>query len=532
MHKKIRESLGLNKLFNLIEARGELCSAVKRHKLAKTQHKLEELKSGYARCAEVIGILKQDSGLQARLEDIFVHLPQLAMSHLLSATQLELHEFFELKSFLWHYAQLRGIFYQQGLGELYPLPDMSALFSRLDPEANNLPSFRISGLYSAKLQVLLDSLQQCSLALKKTRLADLNTARNELGQPGLNEEFVLSRNRQDLIAQLLATPYFMLSGENLANYSFRLADSASALLLKAELQSINAAIHHEQDEIKDMLRLEVQSQARDLQKAWHSCSEMAWDYCLARFALTYGCCIPDLQAVSDVHFPGIKLAGAVNLPLKLFLAEQKHTYQALDIAIEQAANLITGPNMGGKSTALITIGQLCYLASMGIPLPAISATIPLYDEIYYNHDSGENSETLSSFGREVVSLTYALARQGRKLILLDEFAKGTNPTEGEAICLATLKHLMNSPHSLIAATHFSAPLALQGLAKFCIKGIDEASFASLENLPETNLDTRLKLLSAAMDYSLVSMPQATQAPQCAVKIARILGLPAAILEQL
>lgn len=533
MPKMIRENLGLNKLLNLIEAKGELCSAVKRHKLAKSPKNIEGLRTEYTHIQLLRDLLQMDKATAAKLDNLFGHIQDVAVNHLLNAPELELHEFFELKNFLWHYGQLRDVLNDSGLGSLHALPDLGDLFSLLDPEGNNLPTFRISPLYSADLRRALDNLQVLSLKLKQTREIDLKQARAELELPTLKEAFVVSRNRQEMLSKVLACKYFVLSSENMANYSFQLADSPLALSLKSDVQAVTKAIHDIEGEIKDMLRQKVQTCAIGLKQAWHSTNELAWDYTLAQFALKYNCCIPELlDFAEEVKFPGIQLEGAINLPVKLFLEEIKRTYQPLDICLKNAANLITGPNMGGKSTALITIGQACALAAMGIPIPAKSAHLPIYADIYYNHDSGENSETLSSFGREVVSLTLALKRSGRKLILLDEFAKGTNPAEGEAICMAVIKYLQTTPHTLISATHFSAPAKLKGIAHYTIKGIEAEGFARLDNLPDTSLEARLKLLSAEMDYSLVGLPSGEIPPQCAVRIAAILGLPTQILEQI
>lgn len=533
MHKLIRESLGLNKIFALIEAKGELCSAAKRHKLAKTNNSIDSLREAYGRIERLIAVLKRDRAFAARLEDIFIHMPELAVNHFLQAPELETHEFFELKSFLWHYLQLCNLLAKHKLDSLHTMPELKALFKLLDPEGNNLPAFRISPLYSDELKQHTANQQETALQLIKARHLFLEEARHALELPTLKEEFVISRNRAEVIAKVMGSKYYVLTSENLANYGFRLADSPEALTLKTKLQELANTIQGIETDVKDMLRREVQKKATELKNACSSCSELAWDYTLALFSLQYNCCIPEIGSFdSCTRYPGLQLYDAVNLPLKLSLEGISRQYQALDIVIDQAANLITGPNMGGKSTALITIGQACYLASMGIPIPAKSAKLPLYDEIYYNHDTHDNAETLSSFGREVVSITLALQRKGRKLILLDEFAKGTNPAEGEAICVATIKHLQHSEHTLIAATHFTAPAELEGLAHYSIKGIDAEGFKRLENLPDTSLESRLKLLSEAMDYSLERISGSSTPPRCAVRIATILGLPQGILEQL
>jgi DNA mismatch repair ATPase MutS len=322
--------------------------------------------------------------------------------------------------------------------------------------------------------------------------------------------------------------HFIIAAENLANCSFRLADSPMAAELKAKLNELAIKVAEEEGFVQIELTRKLKEQFETIEQAWNSCAELAWDYSLAQFALRYHCCIPRITA----NFEGIKISQAVNLPLKLFLQENDRDYQSLDIRLNTKANLFTGPNMGGKTSALITLGQMCYLAMLAIPLPATEATVFIYDEVYYNHDRGDNSETLSSFGREVVSLTQMLQRSGTKLILLDEFAKGTNPTEGEAICVAVLKYLLTTQHTVVAATHYTAPTLLKGLAHYYIKGIAPESFMALQNIKDTDLETRLKLLSQAMDYSLELSLGSSIPAKCAVSIARILGLPEAILSLL
>ncbi|MDD2228284.1 MAG: hypothetical protein PHY48_02605 [Candidatus Cloacimonetes bacterium] len=529
--KELRESLGLDKLFALIEAKGELAASIKRHKLARQHVKLTELAAEYRHCSLFIELITQNKPTKAKLEDIFSHFQELALSQIKQADCLQLHELFELKNFLWQYQQMCAVLKEHALETLHPMPNLSALFKLLDPDGNGLPTFRISPKYSLPLAKLLDLQLNSSRHLQEERQRDLVAARQALDMSKLKEEFVLSRNRQEELAKLLATKHFIVFNENLANYSFRLADSANALAIKQELKAIKGTITEEEANILQKLSKQIKAHFKDLETAYTSAGELSWDFYLAEFAHKYSCCIPKLLA-DDIPFPGIKLKAAVNLPLWLYLEANNRSYQALDIRLEKATNLITGPNMGGKSTALITLGQLCYLASKGIPLPAQKAELPVYDNIYYNHTSTDNSENLSSFGREVVAFNAALQRKGKTLMLLDEFAKGTNPAEGEALCSAVIEYLSSTEHTLVATTHFSAPAKLDGISHFSIKGIAEKDFSSLQKLPEADMKSRLKLLSEAMDYALVPIRGTSQPPQCAVKIATILGLAPEILELL
>ncbi|MDD4310545.1 MAG: hypothetical protein PHO32_09210 [Candidatus Cloacimonetes bacterium] len=532
MQKQSKESLGIAKIFALIEANGEVCAAVKRKKLGRTTLSIKDARSGYLRCSRFIDLIRINRGAQDRLSMMFGHFPVLAIRHLTEADCFLLHELFEVKAFLWHYLQLRNQLIDLDLADLHPLPDLQGLFNTLDPEHNGLPTFQLSGLYSSRLSSLISKRQEISHKLKETRYRDLEKAKSSLEMPTLKEEFVIARSKQNEISRLQDSGSFLVSNQNLANYTFRLADSPLAMQLKQDLHAIAEAITEEEAVVLEELSRQIKSNLKQLEQAYNSIEEISWDFCLAEFAQKYGCCIPRLSDAEDGIFCGLSLVGAVNLPLKIALQDKQRCFQPLDICLKQTGNLITGPNMGGKSTVLTTLGQMCYLATFGIPLPAREAELPIFEVIYYNHDSGENSDTLSSFGREVVSLVTALGKKGSKLFLLDEFAKGTNPAEGESICLATLNYLYSKGIPFVAATHFSAPAKLHNLAHFSIKGVDDAIFKTLENMDDTSLETRLKLLSEAMDYALMVVEGTMLPPQCAVKIASLLGLPAEITRQI
>ena len=528
MQKNMKEALFLDKLFALLETQGEVMEAVKHQKLNKKHYSFEELTTQNRNTESLLKAISKNKALEAKLEGIFSELPVLPLKHIKTTERLDLNELFEIKSFLFNYLHLQQALQENKLQCLHPLPDMQNLFALLDPEGNNLPTFRIYPSYSPLLIKLTQRQFAIATRLKEVRNRDLEKARQELDLPTLKEEFTLSRNRKEQLEAILASQYFIVVSEGLANYNFRLADSKEAAELKTDLHQLSIQLTEEENRILSYLTTQIQKHFNYFEQAYSSTGNYAWNFCLAKFALHYDCCLPVLTN----NFEEISISHAVNLPLKLFLENIKRRYQPLEIKLSRKDNLITGPNMGGKSSALITIGQICTLASLGIPLPAKKAKLPVYDEVYYNHDTGENSETLSSFAREVVSLSSILQHKGKKLILLDEFAKGTNPEEGEAICVATLNYLINSENTLIAATHFSAPTELSGLSHFCIKGIDEQSFERLEQMTDSSLETRLALLSDAMDYSLMPVSEKTTPPKCAIRIAGILGLPQEILEML
>mgnify|MGYP002152339568 CR=1 FL=1 len=503
---------GLDKIFALLDPPSDFIASIKRHKLGRERLSTAELLSAYERRGLLLKLLRNKH--HTKWESLLSPICEIKASSY-AAGDFALHELFELKHFIWHYQALRGYCLQEGITQ-YDLPDLSELFALLDPEKNEIPSFRLSPAYSEALSTLDAARNSLALRLKHARNSYLNEAKEKLGIGGLKEEFVLSRGETAKIKLISQSPYFALQRESIANLHFILADSDEGLHLKSELAGVNLKISQEEEQILSRLSRQIVEQNALLSRAIEAFRELAWDYSLARFAKEYDCVIPIIK-------PEIRIQKLRNLPLQLALEAAGRDYQSLDIAFGTSANLIIGPNMGGKTSILKSLAQCATMLRLGIPLPAETAELPLFDFVYYNH-AGE-TDSLSSFGAEVVAFCSALKRPGRGLFLLDEFAKGTNPHEGEALATAVIEHLAESQHTTIAATHFSAPTRLAKARKYQIKGIDK-SFAQKA---DDDLSANLKALAQAMDYSLINLDEGQTPPLDALKIAAILGMPDEIL---
>lgn len=119
--------------------------------------------------------------------------------------------------------------------------------------------------------------------------------------------------------------------------------------------------------------------------------------------------------------------------------------------------IISGPNAGGKTVALKTLGLLVMMAQMGIPIPTKEAGIlPYFPRIYA--DIGDNqslSDNLSTFAAHVSNLsTITHFVTSKDLVLLDELGTGTSPNEGEALALAVSDFLLNKHCFAFISSHF------------------------------------------------------------------------------
>jgi len=127
------------------------------------------------------------------------------------------------------------------------------------------------------------------------------------------------------------------------------------------------------------------------------------------------------------------------------------------------AIVISGPNAGGKTVALKSLGMLALMARAGIPVPAeegceIGLFSPVLSDV---GDEQSMSKNLSTFSAHITSVARMLAASGeRALVLLDEVATGTDPAEGAALAAAILEALVERGAAVAATTHYEALKAL------------------------------------------------------------------------
>jgi DNA mismatch repair protein MutS2 len=194
-----------------------------------------------------------------------------------------------------------------------------------------------------------------------------------------------------------------------------------------------------------------------------------------------GTCI---LAEVESHFARARFAMALNcvrpsFTEELFLAAARHPLLQLRMsAAARAENeepeapvpltvilppetkqlIISGPNTGGKTVSLKTLGLLSLMAQSGVPVPAEEAKLPLFESIYADIGDAQSIErNLSSFSAHVINLN-RISREAtpQSLVLLDELGSATDPEEGAALAVAMATHFLKLKAWCCITTHLTS----------------------------------------------------------------------------
>ena len=183
----------------------------------------------------------------------------------------------------------------------------------------------------------------------------------------------------------------------------------------------------------------------------------------------------------------------------------------LDITIGNDFRIIviTGPNTGGKTVVLKTIGLFILMIQSGIPIPASSTSqFYIFDKIFVDiGDEQSIEQSLSTFSAHLKKIIELInLSDENSLILLDEFCSGTDPQEGSALAISILKELLNKNVMGVVTTHYSA-LKYFATETDCVENAS-MEFDPVKLIPTYRLNIGVPGSSKALEISArLGMPQ-------------------------
>jgi len=222
--------------------------------------------------------------------------------------------------------------------------------------------------------------------------------------------------------------------------------------------------------------------ADELAHAVNVLSELELQFAKARFAEEYNCVAvkllaeaaldPSQQQVSDVTQSPIEGSADTAPCDALVLRNARHpllerTLKSRGVAVvpltveldsQHRQLIISGPNTGGKTVALKTVGLLALMAQSGIPIPADRAELPIFDAVFADIGDYQSIEqNLSTFSAHVTNIDF-ISHQAtaQSLVLLDELGSATDPEEGAALAVAIADYFRRTSCISIVSTHHTA----------------------------------------------------------------------------
>ena len=174
----------------------------------------------------------------------------------------------------------------------------------------------------------------------------------------------------------------------------------------------------------------------------------------------------------------------------------------VEIGKDFSVLIISGPNAGGKTVALKTIGLLVLMAQAGLPVPCADGTVmPVYDEVFADiGDEQSIEQTLSTFSAHISNLARIVKRTTpHSLVLLDELGISTDPGEGAALAQATLMYFVEKGTAVVVTTHYTELKAFAHLNQ----GLRNASldFDPLSLMPTYHLSVGVPGSSNALNIA-------------------------------
>ncbi len=216
-----------------------------------------------------------------------------------------------------------------------------------------------------------------------------------------------------------------------------------------ELRELESAETHEIERILAELSAMCAENSADISLNYYNITELAFIFGRAEYSFQINAAEPRITAEKTVelyHARHPLLDSKTVVPINIFLGGHFDTL------------VITGPNTGGKTVSLKTLGLLCLMCQAGIHIPADDTSVmPVFRDILADiGDEQSIEQSLSTFSAHMTNIIKIIddANEG-SLILFDELGAGTDPVEGAALAIAILENVRKKKVLSAATTHYA-----------------------------------------------------------------------------
>ena len=318
----------------------------------------------------------------------------------------------------------------------------------------------------------------------------------------LQEEFITVRNDRFVI------PVIPGAKKRVPGVIHGASGSGHTLFLEPmeTIELNNDRVRLNEEELREVHRIlremtaRLREHAAAIRSAAQILGQLDYLFAKARFAVEFDAVIPHF---SPDDLPRFVLREARHPLLQDVLRRQKKPIVPISLSLDAATRtlLISGPNTGGKTVTMKTVGLLSLMAQSGLPVPATEAEFPIFDEVLADiGDEQSIEQSLSSFSAHIIRLKEMVESvTPGSLVLLDELGRATDPEEGGALGVAVLEEFRQFGAFTLASTHL-LPLKVYGAST---NGVLNASMGFNEDTlaPTYVLRTGMPGKSAGLDIA-------------------------------
>lgn len=237
------------------------------------------------------------------------------------------------------------------------------------------------------------------------------------------------------------------------------SSGATVFLEPFECIELNNELTSLQDQEKEEIRRILAEFTRQFRREFSNLVRLTeriaeFDFILAKadFGVRFNCCKPQINSEGVLSF-----SNARHPLLEEALTAQGEEVVPISLKMNRENNalIISGPNTGGKTVSLKTVGLLTLIAHAGLHVPAEAASIPALNQVLA--DIGDNqsiAESLSTFSSHILNISQMVNElRLPALVLLDEVGTGTNPDQEAALGIAIVDYFKTKGALIIATTH-------------------------------------------------------------------------------
>ncbi|GEM_PF-1610810 len=456
----------------------------------------EELKEHFNFLSKIKRCENDRLRIEHILEDFHEVVESLKMIEIGRATQVDL---FELKRFVHHHALLKSLIQKHIPDYLHSLDD---LWRILDPQNSGSYAFAPQ---NQEISILTKKCESIQFEISKLYHERAEEIKFRFGILPKDKRFIINRRDAKI---LLNSDLVMVEREGIKSYTFIIRPTDKILALEDELLNL-------ENQLKDAQNQEVKRLIKEVAK--HTDRIRNEIIKIADLDIAFA----QLRSLRDkLVFPEfdsrIDLKDAFHPLILESVKLDGFEYTPLTGSFQKGLTMIFGPNMGGKTTTLRTVGLVCAMAMYGFLVPTCQATVPQIDWIRYIGIT-PGVDGLSGFATQITAMAETFNMKGRGLILVDEFGVGTNPYEGEALATALADTLAKSSNFSIMVTHYRKAIESVKCKKYTMGRLNFDGKISAENV------------RAKIDHHLVN--GAVTKLGDAIKLSEILGLPNEVIKK-